>query len=270
MVFSSLRSIRQSSQLAALGLLLTATVVTGCTTGPQDITTTAESNNVTPDELSENLTSLVGDSVSVRGESQETVDDIAFILTEEELFGGEEILVINASNEPFVIPSAGESRLQVTGEVREFILVDIERDYSLTLDPEIYAEYEQQPAIVAQSIALAPEPGEITANPEQYYNQRIAVEGAVEDVLATDVFTLDEEQLFGAEDLLVVGELGTPEIQDNAYITVTGVLRPYVAAEFERDYDLTWDADLQRQIEAEYSEKPVFIAEGVYPSAVNQ
>jgi hypothetical protein len=31
----------------------------------------------------------------------------------------------------------------------------------LGLDPNLYREYESQPAIIAQSIALAPEPGQI-------------------------------------------------------------------------------------------------------------
>jgi hypothetical protein len=38
-----------------------------------------------------------------------------------------------------------------------------------------------------------------------------------------------------------------------------------VVADIERDYDLTWDLNLQRKLEAEYSKKPVLITESVYP-----
>ena len=44
-------------------------------------------------------------------------------------------------------------------------------------------------------------------------------------------------------------------------------LRPFVAAEFEEEYNLTWDLDLQEQLEAEYTEQPVLVANEVYPSA---
>ncbi|MGB3203131.1 MAG: hypothetical protein WBA99_19655, partial [Nodosilinea sp.] len=93
-------------------------------------------------------------------------------------------------------------------------------------------------------------------------------------------FTLDEEQLFGAEDLLVVyatprdgvdqplPAAGMAGVSDDETVAVTGVLRPFVLSEFERDYDLTWDLDFQEQLEAEYTNRPVLVATGVYPSAI--
>jgi hypothetical protein len=50
-------------------------------------------------------------------------------------------------------------------------------------------------------------------------------------------------------------------------VVVTGEIRPFIAAEFERDYELTWDLDVKRQLEAEYENQPVFIAKSIYPSA---
>lgn len=77
---------------------------------------------------------------------------------------------------------------------------------------------------------------------------------------------MDEEQLFGANDLLVIGVPITTVLDDKT-ATVTGKLRPFTLAEFERDYDLTWDLDVKKNLEAEYSEKPVFVADGTYPNA---
>ena len=50
-------------------------------------------------------------------------------------------------------------------------------------------------------------------------------------------------------------------------MTVTGQLRKFILAEFERDYDLAWDTTVKEQLEAEYSEKPVFVADNLYPKA---
>ncbi len=59
-------------------------------------------------------------------------------------------------------------------------------------------------------------------------------------------------------------EKQTP-IQDDQKVVATGVLRPFVVADIERDYDLTWDLNLQKQLEAQYSKKPVLVVESVYP-----
>jgi hypothetical protein len=132
--------------------------------------------------------------------------------------------------------------------------------------------YENQPALIAQSIAIAPEPGELTRNPEQYYGKPLAVTGEVEEIQGANAFTLDEDQLFGGQELLVLRATpaaGTqPAIQDGEKVAVTGVLRPFIVAELERDYDFNWDTGIQQQLEAEYRDKPVLVAEDVYPSAI--
>ncbi|MEB3212168.1 MAG: hypothetical protein VKL39_12475 [Leptolyngbyaceae bacterium] len=50
-------------------------------------------------------------------------------------------------------------------------------------------------------------------------------------------------------------------------MVVTGTLRPFIASEFEQEYDLTWDLDIQEQLEAEYTERPVLVAAEVYLGA---
>ena len=165
----------------------------------------------------------------------------------------------------------------MTGEVRRFVIADVNRDYDfLDLEPNLYVDYEGKPAIIAQSIAPAPEPGEITKNPSQYYGRTLAVTGEVEDVLSPTSFTLDEDKLFGASDLLVVvanprtgNTANTPvAVKDNETVAVTGVLRPFVVTDLEREYDLTWDLELHKKLEAEYRTKPVLVVQSVYPSAI--
>ena len=227
-----------------------------------------EQLNVQAGEITGNVEEYVGQTVSVRGEAERAVGDSSFLLQDDQLFGGNEIIVVNATGKPFAIPDDEPTEnVQVTGEVRELVVADLEREYGLDLDPTLYAEYENRPAIVAQSIAFAPDPEEISEEPEQYYNQTIAVSGEVAEQLSPNTFTIQDEGLFGGENVLVVGVTPDPALKANEEVVVTGVLRPYIAADFERDYDLNWDLDVQQQIEAEYTEKPVLVAEEVYPSA---
>lgn len=117
-------------------------------------------------------------------------------------------------------------------------------------------------------MAIAPEPGEIAADPSQYYGQTLAVTGEVENIYSEGVFTLDEDELFGGEDLLVVALDSTEAVQDGETVATTGELRSFVVADLERDYNLTWDAGIQEELEAEYSERPVLVVNDVYPSAI--
>ena len=235
---------------------------------PQATDTAAEEANVTSEELVDETSSYVGEEVTIRGEVEETVDDTAFLMEDDNYFNGDGILVINASSEPFVVPDVGETEVQVTGKVETFAMVTVAEEYGLTLDANLYGDYENKPVIIAESIALSPDPGDITANPELYYNKRIAVEGEVEDILESGLFTMDEEKLFGGEDLLVIPSATTATVKDGEIVAVTGVLRPYVSADFERDYDLQWDLSVKETIDAEYETIPVFVADSVYPSAV--
>lgn len=260
---------RYRKPFAGLMMAASLTVVSACAEAPSETTTSEEATeNVTAEELSDGAEGLIGQTVSLRAEVEETVDDTSFLLEDDQLFGGEDVLVINASGEPFVLTEGDDTEVQVTGEVQQLIIADFETEYGVDLDPDLYADYEDRPVVVAQSIALSPDPGDLTSNPEAYYNKRIAVAGEVEDKLSPTTFTLDEEELFGSEDLLVLTQGVTPETQDGEEVTVTGILRPYVQTEFDTDYDLDWDLSVQEQIEAEYTEKPVFVADGVYPSAM--
>jgi len=257
---------RKSLPASAIALALMAVLLPSCADTTQDVVTAGqEEENVTAEEVEENTEQLFGQSVSIRGEVREVLDNVTFTLSEDELFG-DEIIVVNTSGEPFMLPEEDDVEVQVTGEVRQFNMVEFEEEFDL--DFQFDTDYEQQPAIVAESLAVAPKPGEITEDPSQFYNQTVAVEGEVEEIMSNNTFTLDEDQLAGGGDLLVF-TLVAPErtMVEGEDVVVTGEVRSFIAAEFERDYDLTWDLDVKRQLEAEYENKPVFIAKSIYPSA---
>lgn len=253
----------------AIALVLMAIILPACNnTNQLEASTPASPGNVTTEEVTNNTNVLIGQTVTVRSEPIRKIAPNTFTISDEQFFGKEPILVVNASGKPFVLPTNNDTEVQVTGKVAKFVVADVERQFDLDLQPDLYVEYEGKPAIVAQSIALAPEPGEITKNPNKYYGKRIAVPAEVEEIVGPNAFTLDEDQLIGGSDLLVL--VATPKqkqtpIKDGEKVVATGVLRPFVVADIERDYDLTWDLNLQRKLEVEYRNKPVFIAESVYP-----
>lgn len=256
------------STSAAIGLSALALLLPACTTNDPNAGGPTAQSNVSTEEVAEETNELLGQSVTVRSEVEEKVGAHSFTIGDDKLFGDEKILVINATGAPTVLPE--DTELQVTGEVQKLVVADVEREFNLNLEPELEVEYKDRPVIIAQSIALAPEPGEVTENPSAFYGKVLAVKGEVEDITSPTAFRLDEEGLDGVidnSDLLVLVSGAAPNVEENKMVVVTGELRPFVVADIERDYDLTWDLDLQRTLEAEYREKPVLVAKYVFPAA---
>lgn len=230
-----------------------------------------QDNNVTTEDVSENTQALIGKTVTIRSEPLQEIGTNAFTVNDEEFFGSEPIVVVNSSGEPFTFPEDDGTEVQVTGEVRNLVVADLNREYDLDLEPDLYADYENRPAIIAQSIAPAPQPGEIAENPQPYYGRTLAVTGEVENLYNPNTFTLDEDELFGGQDLLVLvrnGNTANTPVQEDQTVAVTGVLRPFVSADLEREYDFNWDEGFVRQLEAEYRTRPVLIVDRVYQSAI--
>jgi hypothetical protein len=257
---------------STLALTLLTALLAGCDTPASRVVTPGQ-NNVTTEDVATNTNRYIGQTVTIRSEPIEKIAPSTFTVEDRQFFGSEPILVVNASGKPFVLPDG--INIQATGKVRNFVLADIEREFSLGLDPKLYVEYENKPALIAQSLALAPKPGELTSNPQQYYGKPIAVTGEVEQIPGANAFKLDEDQLFGGQDLLVLrakratpATANQPVIQNGEKVAVTGVLRPFVVADLEREYDFEWGAGIQQQLEAEFKSKPVLIVDNVYPSAI--
>lgn len=258
------------SSKGTIALAISTLLLGSCTNNLEQQAGVPETN-VTTEEVADNTNELIGKTVTIRSIPVKKLGPSTFTITDKQFFSAKPILVVNASGKTFTLPTDSNTPIQATGPVRKLVIADINRDYNLGLDPNLYKEYESQPAIIAQSIALAPKPGEITTNPQLYYGKNLAVTGEVENIKNANSFTLDEDKLFGGQDLLVI-RAGTPKgtVNEGEKVAVTGVLRPFVVAELERDYDLKWDLTLQKQLEVEYRNKPVLVATEVYPSAIPQ
>ncbi len=251
---------------AAIALAFLAMLLPACTTNTSEkVGGPTAKTNVTTEEVADRTNALLGKTVTVRSEVEKKVGANSFTIGDDKLFGSEKILVINASGAPTVLPD--DIKLQVTGKVQKFVVADVEREFKLNLEPEVEVEYKDKPVIIAQSIALAPEPGEVTKNPSAFYNKTIAVKAEVEEIISPTSFTLDEDKLTSTQDLLVLNTTPGQTIKDGQEVVVTGVLRPFVVADIERDYDLNWDLTLQRKLEAEYSQKPALVTKSVFPAA---
>lgn len=226
--------------------------------------------NVEPEEVVNETEQLIGQTVTVRSQPVEKISPYAFTISDEQFFGNEPIVVVNASGEPFVFPPEEDTEVQVTGEVRQFVVAELEQELGVDFDEDLYVEFEDRPAIIAQSMAPAPDPGAITEEPAQYYGERLAVKGEVADIVAPNIFTLNDEELFAGEDLLVLYPTPGELVEEDQSVAVTGELRAFVVAELERDYDLGWDPGVVEELEAEFADKPVLVADTVYQSAISE
>ncbi|MCU0527768.1 MAG: hypothetical protein MUF72_23470 [Elainella sp. Prado103] len=233
-----------------------------------------ENLDVTIDDILDDSTRYNNRLVSIRSEADETNDAFAYVLDDEDginLFGldfdEDELLVFNGSGTPFTLQDDSNIEIQVTGVVRPFNRVEFERLLGVTLDREFYAEYENQPAVIAQSLAYAPDPGEVSAQPEDFYGRAIAVEGNVDDIYSRYAFTLNDPDLLDEEDLLVINANPEQRFGEDRSVIVVGELRPFVLAEIERDYNLGVDLGLPSDLEVDYEERPVLIVREVYPAA---
>jgi hypothetical protein len=202
---------------------------------------------------------------SLRETVRKTVGS-ALVLIEHRLVGNTTLLVFNATGDPFTL-SAKQStnEVLVVGEVRPLNIAEFERDYGLELDATLYAEYENIPAMMAQSIFLAPEPGEVTKNPAAFDDQVIVVAGEIDDRFTLQIFTLDEEQFIGGEDLLVIVTTTVPEFEEeDEDVWAVGILRRFDADAFDQEYELDWNIEIQRKLQEKFGNKPVLVAEAVY------
>ncbi len=220
-------------------------------------------SNTTIEEIAEEEKITLGEEVTVRGEVAEVQPGVSFTIKEEGFLEGDEVLVINVSEQTVPEAPSDDLKLQVTGKIKTLVLADVESEYGLDFDPELYVDYESKPVIWATYMVLSPELEEVAENPDKYYGQEISVEGEVDEIVNDYAFTLKQEQLIGGDDLLIINATGEPIPQQDKTVVVTGMVRPFVKAEFERDYDLTWDLDIQEKIEAEYTEKPVLVVDSI-------
>ena len=262
---------RLIAYVGAVALGLTTTMLLPTKNTAQEIE--EGRTNVTIEKITGNIEEYEGQMVTVRSEVEEELGESGFVLQTDEFFGGEPFLLLNASAEPVIRPN-DEIAVQGTGIVREFILADIERDYGIDLEDELYIDYENVPAVIAESVALAPTPEELAENPSAFYDQVIAIKAEVGEMFSSSTMTIYEEGWIDDIGLIVVGVNRDLDAEDSALqsgemVVVTGTARPLDINLLEQDPELGWDSDEIREFESRYTDRPMIFADGVYPSALD-
>jgi len=222
--------------------------------------------NFDQDEVTTNLeadnTASDGESVALYGRFEEYLGGTLFVLEESDGSSVSNVLVVNSSDRFAVLEDAG-TPLWAVGEIAPLVPEQIDGVDATVLEP-----LEGQPTLYAERLTMAPEPTDLSGNAELFYNQDVTIYGEVEQVGADNTFIVEDPELFEGRGVIVIqtGDVTANEIPDDAKVAVSGILRPYVIADLEEDYDLIWDLELSKEWEAEYSEVPVLIADLITPT----
>ncbi|AFZ18467.1 hypothetical protein [Allocoleopsis franciscana] len=261
---------RTGAYLGAIALGLSTLLLPSCTNLTRNEEIQQEKTNVTANEVSQlsgDAANSLGKMVTVRSTVTKAVGKSGFVMTPPD---GKPILVINASGATFTLPGANVP-VQATGQVEQLRVADIDKKYNLGLEPNLYVDYENQPAIVAQSLALAPTPENLYKAPAGYFNKEIAIKGKVRKLPnTTNGFAVFEDGWVDDIGIMVVGvdrNLQGGPIQEGEYVVVTGVARQ-PDAQVLQTANLGWDANKTKEFLARYTNRPVIVADRVYPSAV--
>jgi hypothetical protein len=217
-------------------------------------------------EVIDNPRQFMGKSITIRSKPIRQISLNSFTVREGDFSKKDPMLVVNASGVPFNFPSDRNTEVQVIGQVRDFVIPEIEDTYKLKLNPQQYSGYVNKPVIVAQSISLAPTPSQVSQKPEQYYGKKITVTGRVKNIQSPVLMTLDKGQMFGGGDLpVLLTSSAKVAINKGQSVAIVGEVRPFAVSDIQRRYNLTWDTGVQQQLEAQFRNKPILVADAVYP-----
>jgi uncharacterized protein YdeI (BOF family) len=229
---------------------------------PEMTAAESEMANVTATELNDSLEDYIDDTVTIRGEIESRFTTDSFIIRDDRIFGGEEILVINDTGENFTFP-ADTNAVMVTGEVKRLYTTDLNTRISWNLQIDRLKTYEGKPVIMASSIHAAPSIDAVTDTPTNFYGQSLSLQGEVGQIVNLNSFMLKENKLFGAGEILIIDATNGEAVGFGEIVAVSGELRPFVVTEINEEFNLDWDLELQRSLEVEYTNKPVLIADEV-------
>ncbi len=109
---------------------------------------------ISTSEVVDNKDAFIGKTVTIRSKPVQKVGLSAFTINDEPRISKAPILVVNASGVPFDLPANRNRKVEVTGQVRNLVVPEIERDFNVSLEDDNYIGYINRPAIIAKSIKL--------------------------------------------------------------------------------------------------------------------
>ena len=97
-----------------------------------------------------------------------------------------------------------------------------------------------------------------------YYGKTVTVKAKVDDVMGTNMFSLDEDALFAGPDVLVIVPAGVSNVAHDQKVLVTGEVRAYVESDLDRDFKFFEDGKLiKKDTKIDWKTRPVIVATSV-------
>jgi uncharacterized protein YdeI (BOF family) len=217
----------------AIALLFLPVLLGAC--GENRPRATAPEKGATVENVAEETQQYIGKTVTVDGEIARQVSPKAFLIQDKEFLGGEDVLVVSATAAP-IVP---HTFAQVTGTVRQVTnITEVEKEYGFDLEPQLEVELKERPIIVAKTVALKPSLEKITSNPVPFLGRTVTLTGEVERVISPTAFMLDNNEVLGEDDLLVVSAKPANNITEDSRVQVTGTVRKLTTTELDREFNL--------------------------------
>jgi hypothetical protein len=209
-------------------------------------------------DVADDPAAYMGQTVTVAGEASEILGPQVFRMNEGNLLDiGDEILVVHTEDQA-PADLAEDTNIRVTGTVRTFVEAEIEQDFDFDFDEDLYVEYEERVAIVADSVEPIATVSNINEQPESYYGQEVTVTGDVVELESTYAFELDDPALLGGDTLLVVGGEDMT-VTEGETVQVTGTVRQFNLTEVESETGF----DLEDELFTDFGDRPVIVASSV-------
>ncbi|MDQ4078290.1 MAG: hypothetical protein M3220_18845 [Chloroflexota bacterium] len=111
-----------------------------------------EFDQVPLEEVNDNPLAFGGQEVTVEGGIDEVLANGVFTIASDTFTDDDETLVVGANQEVIDTPVAENRRVWVTGVPVVFATTEVEEEFALDLDPDFFADWEGQPAILATDI----------------------------------------------------------------------------------------------------------------------
>ena len=107
--------------------------------------------------------------------------------------------------------------------------------------------------------------GKLAKDAKKFYGQTVTVKAEVEDVFDDHTISLDEDALLAGGDVLVILPEGKAlGVKKDDHVLVTGVVRQYVVADLERDFDFFKDGKfIKTERRVDYETRPVLVAHSI-------
>jgi hypothetical protein len=154
---------RTVAQGATLTLAAIALALPACSSSPENLSETPTTNYEeevaespeTLEKAAENPELYLEQPLTINGEVEAVFGSNAYLVREEEYFNYDFGLLVVNPNDEVTLPEVGQT-VTVDGELRKFVVTEVETDYGITwnadLAKEIEATYEENYVFVARSV----------------------------------------------------------------------------------------------------------------------